>query len=238
MSLNVKSRWTAFAIHLGISIIVLLVLLGIIFFVWFPRDLIFAGGIDGLKILMGVDLVLGPLLTLMVYKHDKKELKWDLTAIGVLQITCLAGGLWLIFNERPLLQVLADDGIHLLSASDFSYYDVAQPDLPGSAPKFVLLDIPENRSQLGNIKFTSEFVEKKPFAFRSDLYLPMPKQSIQSFASRIRFIQEVMPEKEVDNLPRVVSNDCSWVPVHSKHVLGYACVSYKNGIERLSERKL
>ena len=134
MALNVASRWTAFAIHLAISAIILTVLLGVIFFVWFPRDLIFAGGVGGLKILMGVDLVLGPVLTLLVYKQYKPSLKMDLTIIGLIQMGCLIAGMWIIFNERPLVQVLADDGVHLLAASDLRYYEMKTPDIEGPTP--------------------------------------------------------------------------------------------------------
>lgn len=241
MALNIKSRWAAFAIHLIISIVILLVLLAVIFFFWFPRDLIFAGGIDGLKILLGVDLVLGPLLTLLVYNHQKKELKWDLTIIGLIQGGCLIAGLWLIFNERPLIQVLADDGVHLLAASDFKYYEVTPKELPGSNPKFVLLDLPENRAEIGSIKFTSEFVDEKPFAFREDLYLPITEVAENAFRSRIQFIQELMSSDELTGLQQLMAaqgqRSCDWVPVYSKHVEGHACVSFDEGIVRLSDRE-
>lgn len=237
MPLNVQSRWLAFAIHLAISVAVLLGLLWVIFFVWFPRDLIFAGGVSGLKIVMGVDLVLGPLLTLIVFNPKKKELKWDLTAIGVLQVGCLAAGLWLVFNERPLVQVLADDGVHLLAASDFDYFEITPPALPGKSPKFVMLDIPENREQLTGIKFTSEFVDERPFAFRSDLYLPMSEQSLSTFESRINFIQQDMQEEQVAATAELPNGDCHWLPIHSKHVFGFACVNYQKGIVRLSDRQ-
>lgn len=238
MTINVQTRGAAFAIHLALSILILLVLLAVIFFIWFPRDLIYAGGIDGLKILMGVDLVLGPVLTLMVYKRGKKGLKFDLTLIGVVQISCLLAGLWLVFNERPLVQVMADDGIHLLAASDFKYHQIDPPELPGKSPKYVLMDIPEDRDQLSTIKFASEFVDEKPFAFRDDLYLSMKTQSNDLYESRVKFIQELMPKEAFANLARLGVKGCNWIPIHSKHNFGHACVNYEQGIVRLSERNL
>ncbi len=74
------NRWKAFAIHMGASLLLFLGLLLIIINVWFPGILFsIDGGWDGLKILLGVDLVLGPLLTLLVYKAGKPGLKFDLT---------------------------------------------------------------------------------------------------------------------------------------------------------------
>ena len=230
------SRWQAFGIHLFISALILIALLAIILFIWFPYDLIFAGGIDGLKIMMGVDLVLGPLLTLVVFAPGKKGLKLDLTLIGLLQVTCLSAGLWLVYNERPLVQLLADDGVYLLAASDFKNYQMKVDDLPSRGPKNVLLDLPENRASLGAIKFTSELVDEKPFTFRTDLYIPMNEITEERFTQRITFIQEPMTTGELEIFAKFDTHDnCAWIPIHSKHVFGYACTNRQDGIIHLSE---
>lgn len=100
---TINTRLSAFVAHLFISAAILAILLVIIFFYWYPGDLIHAGATDGLRILVGVDLILGPLLTLIVFNKDKKSLRTDLTIIGLIQFFCLAGGLWLVNNENRLL---------------------------------------------------------------------------------------------------------------------------------------
>ena len=83
------SRWRAFAIHFGISMLVFLLLLAIILVFWFPGILFnIDGGWTGLRIIIGVDLVLGPLLTLVVFKAGKPGLKFDLACIGLFQAAC------------------------------------------------------------------------------------------------------------------------------------------------------
>ena len=236
MSYNVKSRWVAFGIHLSISLIVLIALLSLIFFAWFPHDLIFAGGINGLKILMGVDLILGPLLTLIVYKHGKKGLAFDLSLIALLQFACLFAGTWLVFNERPLVQLLADDGVHLLAASDFKRYHIDTGALPGSYPKHVLLELPEDLSILDSVKFNTELVDNKPFTFRDDLYRSIGVIGQQHFAQRIDIIQLSMSSSELTRLNNLHNEGCAWVPLISKHNFGYACTSFSKGIIRLSDR--
>ena len=64
--------------------------------IWYP-DFFFLtdGGWQGLRLLLGVDLVLGPLLTLIVYRNGKPGLRMDLTMIGIVQASCLAAGVWL-----------------------------------------------------------------------------------------------------------------------------------------------
>ncbi len=59
----------AFAIHLTASVTIFLIFLGIMFFVWYPAPYFeIDGGWRVLRILAGVDVVLGPLLTLIVFE--------------------------------------------------------------------------------------------------------------------------------------------------------------------------
>ena len=234
--MKVTNRYAAFAVHLFISAIILVLLLGVIFFIWFPNELIYAGGLNGLKILIGVDLVLGPVLTLIVFKQGKKKLKFDLTVIACIQIACLIVGLWLIYNERPRAQVLADDGIHLLAASDFKYYDIELIDLPGKSPKNIFMELPEDHQALSGIKFTSEFVEEKPFIYRNDLYTSMSEITLERFDKRIAFIMEGLKAEHVDKINQLEEHNCNWVPLHSKHNYGYACVDHTKGIMKLSNK--
>lgn len=105
---RITNRWQAFAIHLAISIVIFLLLAAVIYR-WYPGVLFkYDGGLEGIKLIAGVDLVIGPLLTLLVYNTAKKSLKKDLTIIGVLQIACLIGGMWTVYQTRPVAVVYAD----------------------------------------------------------------------------------------------------------------------------------
>ncbi len=66
-------RLKAFAIHLAISALIALTVIGLVFFIWYPSPLHTALGVTQIfLILLAVDVVLGPLLTLLVYKAGKK----------------------------------------------------------------------------------------------------------------------------------------------------------------------
>ncbi len=111
------TRFSAFLIHLGISIAIFLVLLAIVVFVWFRAPLFsIDGGWDGIKIIAGVDLVLGPLLTLIVYKPGKPRLKLDLTIIGLIQTVALISGTWIVHAQRPVMLILAETHFYCMSA--------------------------------------------------------------------------------------------------------------------------
>ena len=58
-----KTRWQAFSIHRGLCAILYVVLLYLILFHGYPQPYFAAdGGWEGIRLITGVDLVLGPFL--------------------------------------------------------------------------------------------------------------------------------------------------------------------------------
>ena len=113
------SRWKAAAIHLSISAAIGLVVGALLLLVWYPPPYFHAAGADQLVLLLvGVDLVLGPLLTLILFRSGKKGLKFDLAMIAVLQTTALVYGLSVVLQSRPVFLVSAVDRFVLVSASE------------------------------------------------------------------------------------------------------------------------
>ena len=105
------SRWKAAAIHLSISAAIGLVVGALLLLVWYPPPYFHAAGADQLVLLLvGVDLVLGPLLTLILFRSGKKGLKFDLAMIAVLQTTALVYGLSVVLQSRPVFLVSAVAG--------------------------------------------------------------------------------------------------------------------------------
>ena len=81
------SRWRAAGIHLLVSAGVAAVVLAVMLGVWYGPTLFWAMGGAGLAlILIGVHLVMGPALTLVVFRSGKRGLKFDLAAIALLQL--------------------------------------------------------------------------------------------------------------------------------------------------------
>ena len=66
------SRYLAAFYHLLISLVIFVFLAYLVVFVWYP-DFFFDidGGWEGMRIIIAVDLVLGPMLTLVVFKAGK-----------------------------------------------------------------------------------------------------------------------------------------------------------------------
>lgn len=123
------SRYLATFYHLLISLVIFCFLAYLVVFVWYP-GFFYAidGGWEGMRIIIVVDLVLGPTLTLMVFKAGKPGLKFDLAIIGLFQSICLLAGLLIVYSERPIFFVYYEKHFYSSSAGTFERYDVAVPD--------------------------------------------------------------------------------------------------------------
>lgn len=113
------TRWKAAAIHLGISAVVAGGAVALFVLAWFPPPHFGSGG--GLKLLRTlvlVDVVLGPLLTLVVYRAGKRGLRFDLVLIGTLQAAALLYGLVVAHGARPVYVALTPNRAVLVRAHD------------------------------------------------------------------------------------------------------------------------
>lgn len=100
---KISFRIKYFLSHLLISLLIAGASLFLIFEVWYPAPLHIALGVGGLAIMMlAIDVVLGPLLTLVLAKEGKKGLKVDLIVIGIVQLSALFYGLYSIDKGRPV----------------------------------------------------------------------------------------------------------------------------------------
>lgn len=129
--MNVTNRFVAFSIHLVISFFLFIVLAAIIKFLWFPGFLFEAdGGWDGIKLIIGVDIVIGPLLTLFVYNINKPELKRDLAIIGLLQCLCLFGGMVVVEGVRPIAVIYTNSTFYTATRQRFEDVGVDTNTIP------------------------------------------------------------------------------------------------------------
>lgn len=114
-----KSRFTAAGIHLGISLGLAALAATLVFTVWYPypyRDI--SGGRSLFWMVVSIDVVMGPLLTLVIFNRSKplSELRRDLAIIGVLQLAALGYGLWTVALARPVHLVFEGDRFRAVHA--------------------------------------------------------------------------------------------------------------------------
>jgi len=124
-SIPPMNRFQASGIHLGISLVIATLVGCLIYFVWYPHPYFqVAGGSNLMLLIMGVDIVIGPLLTLVVYRAGKKGLRFDLACIAAAQTVAFLYGLSVIAQARPVFIVAAFDRFVPVSASELDDADL------------------------------------------------------------------------------------------------------------------
>lgn len=170
------TRFRAFAIHLTASVLIFLVFLGIMFFVWYPAPYFEVdGGWRVLRILAGVDVVLGPLLTLIVFKPGKPNLKFDMSCIVLLQLGALLYGGTIIYQQRLAFVVFGVDRFTSIPAAEVDFDQLKYPELKriaGIGPLLAQTRPPDDPKLRQELLFGVLLEGQKDLEFRAELYEP------------------------------------------------------------------
>lgn len=157
-----KQRITASLIHFTISLLVALVFGSVVFNVWYINQLDIATGVtDIFWLVLGVDVVLGPLLTFIVFNPLKKELKRDLSIIVAIQLAALFYGVQSVYEGRPIYVAFNIDRFDLVQANDIAQekFLKARHSQFKSAPKwgvkFVFAKRPDNPDERQDLLFSA-----------------------------------------------------------------------------------
>lgn len=146
------SRWKAALIHLGLSAVIALGVLVLILGIWYPAPYFQVSRADTLIILIiGVDLILGPLLTLLVFDTRKRWLKFDLAVIATLQLAALAYGVHALYVSRPVFLVAEKDRVTMVYANEVQFDaadDSPYRELPKWGPELVSLKLPDDAESI------------------------------------------------------------------------------------------
>ena len=125
------SRWQAAGLHLLICVAIAAAVVTLMLALWYPRPLFeAAGGNDLLFILVAVDVVLGPLVTLIVFRSGKPGMKFDLAVIGTVQLAALLYGVYVVALARPAFIVFAKDRFELATAVELDPAELAAAKYP------------------------------------------------------------------------------------------------------------
>lgn len=125
------ARWFAWR-HLLVSALVAALSAGLVFGLWYPapfRSLLLVGEI--FLLVLAVDVVCGPLLTLILTSPAKsvRERVLDFGVVGAIQLAALAYGLHSVWVARPVVMAFESDRITVVTANEV---DIAQL---GNAPE-------------------------------------------------------------------------------------------------------
>jgi hypothetical protein len=126
--------------HLLVSLVVLAACVALIYGAWYPQPFDHLLGVSRIvAVMVVVDAICGPLLTLLLFNPAKARWKWriDMALIAAIQLSALAYGMDLIHGGRPLFLALEGDRFrlvqqgHVLSGSPVQWH---VPTIFGGSP--------------------------------------------------------------------------------------------------------
>jgi hypothetical protein len=225
-----REKFIAFSIHFLVTLLLASAAAALIFLVWFPDP--FDRMIGGSKLFLLVvdcDLALGPLISLVIYnsKKSRKELLFDYTAVGVVQLAALIYGVYVVSSSRPVYVAFVQDRIEVVAANEIEDTErkAAGPEyraLPKWGPKLVATHVPPTQGD--DALFAA--IEGRDVSVRPQYYVPYEsqietvKQKAQSISdlerrhpAAIPMIADVLRERGAEK------DDLRWAPV--KHRRGF-----------------
>lgn len=183
-------RIRAFITHLTCSVAVAHVLAWLVFGVWYPVPLDKAVGVRKIfLLLLSVDAVLGPLVTLIVYKPGKKGLVMDLVIIVILQISALGYGLHTVAVGRPAWIVFNKDRFDVVRAYEVDQRNIERApaqfrDIPWGKPRWVSSALPDDLEEQQSI--LAEVLEGGPDLPQRPEYFQPLEQARENIQQRMR----------------------------------------------------
>lgn len=190
------NRFRAFAIHFSISFAIFLILLYFILVQWYPEPLFSTdGGWRVIRIITGVDLILGPLLTLIVFKAGKPGLKFDLSMIALVQICALTWGVWTTYNERPAAVIYTLDFFTPVPAHQLAEHGITSKDLKKFGtdwPILIYIDIPEEKK---SEVLATAMSQGKPLYLFTEYYSKFGKEQAKVLKQNSMDIEKYVDDK-------------------------------------------
>lgn len=158
--LSSMSRWRAFSLHLLASAALIFSFYLFASQVLYP-DALFVGAqaSEMFKILILVDLVLGPLIMLVIFKPGKPKLKFDVACVLIFQCTFFAFGAWTVYSARPVFLVYAEAQFNMATANQIDPNDLSKAanplyqQLPKLGPIWLAAETQLSKEQKEDILF-------------------------------------------------------------------------------------
>ena len=191
-----KFKLKAFALHFSVSLVIVLISSFIVWFFWYPAPLYKATGVNKIfLIVLGIGLIVGPLLTFLVSKPNKKSLKFDLLVIGILQLAAFFYGLYQVYDGRPAWIAYNVDRFDLVRNNEIDNRKLLEAlpvyqQVSNSGALYVAAVIPKGKSEISNQILFDEVSSGIAPSQRPELYVPL-QQVEKNMSDRVRALSEL-----------------------------------------------
>jgi len=220
-----SKRLKFFLSHLTISFLIALFVVGLVFFIWYPSSLATAVGVTKIFLMMlTIDVIVGPVLGLLVYKEGKKSLKFDLTVIILLQLSALCYGIYSIEQGRPAWLVFYADRFELVRKNEIIQDNIAKalPQYQQSSwfkPQYVTVEFSKDVNQRNGDMFT-EVLGGISIAQRPERYVELnkAKKQMQQREQKLELLQQYNNKTDVEKILAKYPQATAFLPMKASAV--------------------
>ena len=152
------TKLKATAVHLSMSIAVFIYLAYQIYYNWYPEPYFSVdGGWEGIRLVGAVDLVLGPLITFLIFDLGKsrRAILFDLIFIAVIQLAALSYGIYSTYTQRPVAVVVIDQFVYSSTMEQYAGTLESTSDLQrfsDEKPPIIYSDFPLDREGIDEVQ--------------------------------------------------------------------------------------
>ncbi len=207
-NLLIKDKAKASIIHLLLSAVVISALVSLMLLFWFPAPFL---GVTNFKeiavILISIDLVLGPLLTFIVYNKAKKSLKLDLSIIVSIQVVALSYGIYMLFLTHPVYITYYNNSFNVITAKHAvpekakdESFNISKL----SSPTLAYMQLPEGISE--DTLFNEMIDGAAEIEARTEFYQPY-KDNLNKILANSLDPTKIFSEKNMDDASKAFLKD-------------------------------
>jgi len=177
----------AFLVHLLVSAAIVGALLLLLVTRWYPMPYFVAdGGWQGIRLVAAIDVVLGPLLTLVIYNRTKprRKLLFDYSVIAALQACAFTFGVWTVFSARTSVVVFTDGTFYTIGADEARFLHDPYPALLREAtgrPAYAMVNMPADPEARQALRRES-MAERRPLFSFLNLVGPFTPEKVLQLA--------------------------------------------------------
>lgn len=220
-----SKRIIFFINHLAISFIIALFLIILVFLIWYPSPLAKAVGVTQIFLmLLAIDVIVGPALSLLVYKEGKKSLKFDLSVIILIQISALCYGIYSIAEGRPAWLVYTVDRFELVRNNEIidDHIQNSQKQYQRPSwlkPQFVAIEFAKDIQQRNDDVF-AEVLGGVSIAQKPERYVDLStvKNQIQQRVQKLDVLEDFNNQQQVKKILSQYPQANAWLPLKTNAV--------------------
>jgi len=224
--MNIVSKRIGFFLgHLSASFLIACLISILVLYSWYPSPLATAVGVTHIFLmLLVIDVILGPLLGLLVYKEGKKTLKFDLSVIILIQIAALCYGVFSIEQGRPAWLVYNVYRFELVRKNELIDTNIqqAQPQFQKPSwfkPQYVATEFAKDTQQRNDEMF-AEIFSGISIAQRPERYveLTQAKHQIQQRALPLKELEQYNSKTDVEKALAKYPKADAWLPLKANAI--------------------